>query len=151
MNIQRRLAVGIVIMALLPAGCIPIEGGAVEAGWDLRFPDGRRVDDGLCSSRGLAGLRIALEPVAPDTYAPTGGVDPCQGAGHCQFECAPFGSGTTDFAIPEGTYAIALTVLDTTGKSLGPGDGVVTPAPVVRQIRTGEVTDLNVNLIIVDR
>jgi hypothetical protein len=35
-------------------------------------------------------------------------------------------------------------------RSLESSNGVTTPAPVVREVRTGEVTALGVNLIIVD-
>jgi hypothetical protein len=132
----------------LAGGCVEVDGGAVEVGWDLRFPDGRRTDDNgdsiSCSRAQLGDMALVLSPVG-------GGDDPCSGVGHCRFSCSPQGVGTTDFVLPPGDYAMALQVLDPSGKALGVGDGILTPGSMVRRIILGEITNLSVHLIIVDR
>ena len=145
------LLMGIVLSTLalpLMAGCVAVNGGAVEAGWDLRFPDGRRTDDNgdpvSCDKSGMDRMVLSLRSMA-------GGGYPCLGQQHCQFPCSSQGVGTTDFEIPVGEYAISLQVVDRQGKALESGDGVITPGPVVRQVSTGEITNLSVNLIIVAR
>ena len=136
------------LCVLIGFSCVQVDGGAVEAGWDLRFPDGRRTDDDgnsvSCTQTGMDRMVLVLQPMA-------GGVDPCVGQSHCQFSCSSQGVGTTDFVIPPAEYSISLHVVDKAGKSLASVDGVVTPGPVVRQVSTGEITSLNVNLIIVSR
>jgi hypothetical protein len=54
--------------------------------------------------------------------------------------------------IPEGSYCIVLRGVDAeSGATLYAADGIISPAPVVRNVRLGELTDLSVNLIIVER
>ena len=137
------------MLATLGAGsCVDVRGGAVEAGWDLRYPDGRRTDadDNYidCARSRLGRMALALTPSG-------GGDDPCAGQAYCEFGCSNLGFGTTEFAIPQGEYAIVLEVLDPAGKVLMPADGIVGPGAMVRQILTGEITSLSVNLIIVSR
>ena len=135
-------------MLLGLCACVEVDGGAVEAGWDLRFPDGRRTDDNGdsidCTKAGLG--RMALELSALE-----GEGDPCAAQETCRFPCSSQGVGTTDFFIPPGEYAISLQVLDPAGKALGAADGIVAPGPVVRRVDNGQITSLSVNLIIVDR
>jgi hypothetical protein len=137
-----------ILIFTLFVGCVEINGGAVEAGWDLRFPDGRSVDDDGnfidCQQAGLANVFFSVISVDSDKK-------PCEGASHCLFPCSHAGTGITDFAIPPGVYSISLQLLDQAGKVVGPEQGVVAPSPVVRVITNGKITDLNVNLIIVDR
>lgn len=137
-----------VLLALALTACVDVEGGAVEVGWDLRFPDGRRTDDDDnyidCTKAQLGKMALSLLPIDP-------GTDPCAGDDRCQFACSHMGFGTTPFVIPEGQYAISLQILDPAGIPLGSGEGIVTPGPIVRNVRTGEITSLSVNLIIVDR
>jgi hypothetical protein len=145
---QTRWGGAALLLALALAGCVDVDGGAVEVGWDLRFPDGRRTDDDDnyidCTKAQLGKMALALPPVGP-------GTDPCAGDDRCRFPCSHMGFGTTPFVIPEGEYSISLQILDPTGSPLGSGEGIVTPGPIVRQVRTGQITSLSVNLIIVDR
>lgn len=138
----------LMIACLATSACVAVDGGAVEAGWDLRFPDGRRTDDNgdsvSCSKSGLAQMALTLTPV-------DGGDDPCADIESCRFPCSSQGVGTTDFQIPPGEYAISLEVLDASGAPQGPESGIVSPGPVVRDVVLGQITSLNVNLIIVDR
>jgi hypothetical protein len=145
--VSSTLVLACVILAMT-GGCIAVNGGAVEASWDLRFADGRRIDDKGnlldCNKENLSRVQFSLISVSS-------GENPCMGAEHCQFSCVQFGSGTTNFAIPEDNYAISLQLVGTDGAVLGPKDGIVAPGPRVRWVRQGEIADLDVNLIIVDR
>lgn len=116
-----------------------IAGGAVEARWDLRDPLANRID---CVRAGVVQMRFVLTPA-------DGGIDPCDVEQRCTFACDR-SVGTTPFVIPEGQYAIVLRPLDDRGQALGPQQGVTTPPPIVRSVYSGRLTDLNVNLIIVD-
>jgi len=137
-----------VVSAASAGGCVAVDGGAVEVGWDLRFPDGHRTDDNgdpiSCERARLGAMALALTPS-------DGATDPCAGVGHCRFSCSAQGIGTTDFVIPPGEYAMVLQVLDPTGIALGVGDGIVSPGSMVRDVALGEITSLSVQLIIVDR
>jgi hypothetical protein len=137
-----RLGMLVAAAALALAGCVEVSGGAVEARWDLRDAKGGvRID---CAKAAIRAMRFVLE--RPAAASP----DPCAaGDGtRCQFECAR-GVGTTDFFIPEGEYSISLRAVATDGRLLGVSDGVVTPAPVIRQVRVGQLVDLAVSLVIV--
>jgi hypothetical protein len=128
----------LVALMLLPASCVDVSGGAVEARWDLRNENGDRIDD--CATTPIATLRFGLAPSA-------GGADPCATDPGCRFACS-LKSGATAFMVPEGDYTITLEALSGDGQPLGP-PGVVVPEPVSRHVVHGRVTDLDVNLIIV--
>ena len=130
----------LVAVALLISGCVDVAGGAVEARWDLRDATANRID---CAQAAVAQMRFALMPA-------DGGIDPCDVEPRCTFACDR-GGGTTPFIIPEGQYSMVLRPLDSSGQALGPGQGITTPAPIVRSVYSGRLTDLNVNLIIVNR
>ncbi|MCC6751029.1 MAG: hypothetical protein IT371_25475 [Deltaproteobacteria bacterium] len=134
-----RLVQGVLLCVGL-AGCVSVAGGALEAGWELRGFDGRRIG---CTEGGVGAVRFTLQPMA-------GGGDPCATEASCRFDCDR-GVGTSGFVIPEGRYAVAILPLDLEGKPLTVQHGVRVPLPVVRDLREGELTNLNVNLIIVER
>jgi hypothetical protein len=93
----------ITLIALLfsATGCVPIDGGAVEASWTVvTYGDGRGISDCNCACPPIAKVRLQLVPVA-------GGSDPCAGRATCQFSCN-LQSGATRFDIPAGSYAISL-------------------------------------------
>ena len=117
-----------------------VAGGAVEARWDLRDALANRID---CAHAAVAQMRFALT-------AADGGIDPCDVESRCTFACDR-GGGTTPFVIPEGQYSMLLRPLDSGAQALGPAQGITTPAPIVRSVYIGRVTDLSVNLIIVNR
>jgi len=143
------------------SGCIEVEGGAVEVGWDLRIPqNGQRIGcKGDNENKGALRrlnlnklfLGLSLVPIA-------GGADPCANDGRCRFECdtevEQVLTGITPFFIPQGEYSIVTKGLgvDIHGqvKQLTAAE-LVAPPPVVRTVTTGEITDLNVNLIIIQR
>lgn len=154
MKITRPILAALLIS--MPLGCVDVQGGAVEIRWDLQYGGtecrlategearcvpGRRTSCAL-SMIGYVGLRLeALD----------GRVDPCSAdPERCRFPCERK-VGTTTFFIPEGEHAISLQAQDLSGAVLGPATGVNVPAPVVRQVRSGELVDLDVNLIVVER
>lgn len=130
------------LLLWLVGGCIEIEGGAVEARWVLRTPSGNAVTCQDERAR-IDWVRFVLSP-RPE------GADPCFDDERCAFSCER-GVGTTPFFIPEGEYAISLQPLDVDQNPLSEQDGVSVPAPLIRQVRTGQSTSLFVNLIVVDR
>ena len=130
----------VLAVALLLSGCVDVAGGAVEARWDLRDALATRID---CARATVAQMRFALTPA-------DGGIDPCDVEPRCIFACDR-GVGTTPFVIPEGQYSMVLRPLDGSGQALGPEQGITTPAPIVRSVYSGRLTDLSVNLIIVNR
>lgn len=139
------MSYALLILTLLLAatnGCVAIDGGAVEGRWVLRNAEGQEVSCSNDSAR-IAAIRFVLEPQ-------DGGEDPCASSGNCKFSCR-LGVGTTPFVIPSGMYAMSLGALDEADTPLGLEDGVTVPAALLRTVRFGQVTNLNVSLIIVDR
>ena len=146
--------------ALLP-GCVDVQGGAIEARWDIRNKLGERIGcEKAAKTTRLAKLHFKLTPIV-------GADDPCcikpaQTAGQCDtrdgrctFTCegaeGDMVLGSTPFMVPEASYAISTEVLDNADEPLTPADGVISPSPIVRFVREGEVTDMDVNLIIADK
>lgn len=137
-----RALLALVQTLALAAGCVPIDGGAVEARWVLRNVGGIAVS---CDASEAQISAIRFELVPQDS-----GDDPCLDERSCRFPCDS-GVGTTHFVIPEGRYAISLRPLDATGEPLTTQDGIQVPAPIIREVRAGQITNLNANLIIVNR
>lgn len=159
LNIPVKRAVPLLIIMLLAPACQPVEGGAVEIRWDIRNVKGERIgcdgdseDPGARQVLKMDQLYFQLELI------PMGdGVDACLVGDDCRFECTTGTSeilpGTTPFTIPEGEYLMtsyAWGYSSTAGtKHFTAAGGVVAPPPVQRRVAEGEITDLNVNLIIV--
>jgi len=122
-------------------GCVDIEGGAIEARWTLRNGQGERLrcDD---PAVGASTVRLRLLP-EPD------GDDRCAELAYCRFACTDE-LAVTPFVIPQGTYAIGIELLTAEGRALGPADGVRTPALLLRRVATGELTSLNVSLVLIE-
>jgi hypothetical protein len=145
------VAVGLVLLAE-SAACISIDGGAIEVGWEIRAADPNLADRNLdCEQSRLGSIRLLLsDPAQPDR-------DPCLNSScdHgdcCRFSCeAPDRTAITDFVFAEGAYLISVTGVDLGGKVLGTADGVSGPAPVLRSVVEGQVTDLGVNLLLITR
>jgi|GEM_PF-6411065 hypothetical protein len=135
------------------SACVAIDGGAVEVGWQLRNAStevpSRHLD---CSETSFDSVRLELQP-SDSTLASPCTTAPCSETNCCLFRCDQE-IGVTGFVIPPGHYSmqITATLAENQGqeRSLESSNGVTTPAPVVREVRTGEVTALGVNLIIVD-
>jgi len=143
------------IVLLLPfltaTGCVSVEGGSVEATWDLHTPDGRRIAKCSCSCPEIAKVRFSVVPAA-------GGEDLCSGREACQFSCGA-GQGGTPFDIPPGDYALSLIPVAADGQDLvgavpQEGGGMCSAqssmAPILRTIRRGRPTQLNTVVIKTD-
>ena len=121
------------------AGCVAVEGGAIEAAWVI--------------NAAVGGVRISCECAQITSVdivvVPQSGTDtPCAGD-DCRFSCRR-GVGTTRFAISEGNYVISLAGVDSSGVRLTAAEGLTTPPPIVREVRRGELTNLGVYLLIAD-
>ena len=130
------------LAALASCGaCVDIEGGAIEARWTLRNGQGERLrcDDPAVAARSVR-LRLLPDPAGDDL---------CATASYCRFACADE-LGVTPFVVPAGTYAIGLELLTAEGRALGPSDGVRTPALLLRRVAEGELTSLNVSLVLIE-
>jgi hypothetical protein len=136
------------LFLLTAAGCVAVDGGSVEATWDLHTPDGRRIANCNCSCPRIAKVRFSVVPAA-------GGTDLCAGRAACQFSCGA-GQGGTPFDIPPGDYALSLIPVGEDGQDLVgpiPQEGGVTcsaqsgVAPILRSVRKGQPTQLNTVLI----
>ena len=130
-------------MLFLFAGCVSIDGGAVEISWVVRTPGGRAINSCSCACPAIAKVRLRLEPVG-------GGEDACAGLPSCEFACGRQ-SGATAFTIPPGTYAISLVPLGAAGESLDLGDGALCSAksiaPTVRTVEKGRLTQIDAVMI----
>ena len=142
------LAVGVLVGGALAggAGCVRIDGGAVELSWVLRTPDGRAVSDCSCSSPPVASVRLDLKLLTADGTAT--GATPCEGRAQCQFSCQR-ATGATPFDIPETKpdemYVVSIAALAADGTVL---PTVGTPAPVLRSVVRGQPTDMGALLLV---
>ena len=160
MNIPSIHRVSLLLAVLLAPGCTAVDGGAVEIRWDIRNVKGERIgcqgdqeDKGAKERLKLDRLFFQLELIPSSD-----GEDPCLQGSDCRFECTTGRNeilpGTTPFTIPEGEYlmashAVGYSAASPNGQQLTAAQGVVAPPPVLRLVSEGEITDLNVNLIIV--
>ncbi|HEX7597791.1 MAG TPA: hypothetical protein VF518_06225 [Polyangia bacterium] len=136
----------ITLIALLfsATGCVPIDGGAVEASWVVTTHDGRGIANCGCTCPPIAKIRLQLMPTS-------GGSDPCAGRTACEFSCN-LQSGATRFDIPPGSYAIALVPVGADGNDITNGEvgtcSAGSPvAPRVREVIKGRVTQLDAILM----
>jgi len=138
------------VLALAAAGCVSIDGGAVEASWDVHA-NGRSIADCSCTCPEIAKVRFSVVPKA-------GGDDLCAGRAACQFPCRAK-HGATPFDIPAGDYELALVPMGTDGQDL---TGTVTQVgtmtcsaqsgvdPILRTVGKGQLTQLNAVVIEAD-
>jgi hypothetical protein len=146
MSIRIRLAV---LCGLLAAGCVRIDGGAVEISWVVRSYDGRAITDCGCSDPEIARVQLNLVGVGGDID----GTMPCAGRAECQFSCQRQ-TGSTPFEIPQGRagsdgiapqYQISVSALGTDGSPLA---GVQSPAPILRTVVRGQPTEVEAFLLV---
>ena len=129
-----RLAVALGVVAAATAGaagCVRIDGGAVEVPWTLFAPDGRAINDCSCTAPALAEIEVVVVPAA-------GGADVCAGQSSCRFACSRK-IEATPFFIPAGDYNISLQALGADGAALP----FTTPAPVRRPVVKGQLSEID--------
>jgi hypothetical protein len=129
-------------LAVASAGCVDVDGGAIEASWVLRTFDGRGISGCACASPEIARVRFVSRRLGSDGAL---GDDVCAGQSGCEFPCHSQ-RGATPFFVPTGRYAISIAPLDAQGAPLtmptGGGD-VRVPAPILRDVVFGRPTQLD--------
>jgi hypothetical protein len=135
-EVLARLAVAAGLSAA-PAGCVKIDGGAVEVSWVVRSDTGAAISDCGCASPAIATVRLVLvldQGGSPPSYRP------CDGQAQCDFPC-PRQTGSTAFDIrptqADESYEISLVGVDSSGVPI-PG---VMSAPILRSVVTGQPTE----------
>src|SRR6266700_8127978 len=86
-----------VLCGLLAAGCVRIDGGAVEVSWVVRSTDGRAITDCSCANPAISKVRIDLVGMNGDIDQ----TQPCAGRTSCEFPCQRQ-TGSTPFNINPG-------------------------------------------------
>jgi hypothetical protein len=124
-------------------GCVPTEGGAVEASWVLRTFDGRAISDCRCSQPEVSRVRLVVARLEADGAL---GEDVCAGRSDCEFSCSSQ-SGATAFFVSAARYGISVAPLGV-GRELLAGEppygaGVRVPAPILREVVFGRPTQID--------
>lgn len=128
----------------IPAGCVGIDGGAVEISWVVRDADGRAITDCGCSDPPIARVKLKLVGQGGDIR----GTTPCEGRAQCEFPCQRQ-TGSTPFDIketqPNETYAISVAAVNQEGVEL---PQIITPAPILRTVVRGQPTEVEAFLLV---
>ena len=125
-------------MGGVSAGCVEINGGAVEVSWAIFARDGRAIPDCRCSDPTVAYVRLDLAS-DPDSHS-----RPCDGNDACRFSCTRK-VGATHFTIPPGQYLMSLIPVGADGMDLPVGSAagaVQSPAAQSRAVVRGQPTEL---------
>src|SRR6185503_17984914 len=85
--------------ALGAAGCVRIEGGAVEVSWVVHSPEGQAINDCGCASPAIASVQLNLRAVDGSGQFPD--PMPCPHGADCTFPCQRQ-TGSTLFDIAPG-------------------------------------------------
>jgi hypothetical protein len=139
------LAAAGAVAAVVAAGCVDVNGGAVEIEWLVRSSDGRAIGSCGCADPAIARVRFSIVSLA-------GGADWCDThAGVCTFSCERQ-TGATPFAVTPGRYALSIVPLDAQGQDLRVATTertrvAVVPAPILRDVSFGQPTHLPALLI----
>jgi hypothetical protein len=138
MNSLARAAVSIamVVSASCVAGCVAIDGGAIELAWTVRTLDARPAD---CQTQRIDTVSLCIQ----DCDTSDAGV--CSGETRCpfvSFSCTRL-RGTTDFNVSPGRKRLWITATCQNGAAAD----VEVPEAVVRDVTRGDVTELNALLI----
>ena len=125
----RNQTVGLWLVLGCLAGCVDINGGAVELRWEIRQTDGNKTD---CSDTLVAEVQLCATPV--DSV----------GSGYCeQWTCSDY-QGSTGFSIVPGRYALAIKPVCADGSTALAS----VPDAIVRDISNGNVAELNTLVIV---
>jgi hypothetical protein len=123
----RYQAAGFSLALVCLAGCVDVNGGAVELRWEIRNPSGQKQ---TCTDAKLPTVQLCAIPLA-------GGTTLCR-----TWPCSDY-QGTTDFNIPAGRYALAFQPSCANAGT----PSAEWPAPITRDISNGNVAELNTLLI----
>ena len=138
------ILVGVAAGVGVGAGCVRIDGGAIEVSWVVHA-NGRAITDCTCSSPEIARVRIQLVGQGGAIQ----GTMPCAGQAACEFACQRQ-TGATPFDIPETQgdeqYAVSLVAVGEDGADLRAPD-VQTPAPILMTVVKGQPTEVDAFLI----
>ena len=133
-----RVALAVGLCGAPGAGCVKIDGGAVEVSWVVRSETGAAINDCGCADPPIDAVHLVLvldQGGMPTSYRP------CDGQAQCDFPC-PRQTGSTAFDIrptqPDESYEISVIALDSTGT---PITTVLSPAPILRSVVTGQPTE----------
>jgi hypothetical protein len=140
MNLRPVLA----LFALAGAGCVKIDGGAVEISWVVRSAEGQAITDCSCADPPIASVRLRLRGVGGSIE----GATPCEGDARCAFSCQRQ-TGSTPFdvreTLPGEMYEISVVAVGTNGMDL---PQVMTPAPILRSVTRGQATEVEAFLLV---
>jgi hypothetical protein len=133
-----RAAVAVGLCGAPAAGCVKIDGGAVEVSWVVRSDTGAAISDCGCADPAIATVRLVL--VLDQGGTPTD-YRPCDGQAQCDFPCQRQ-TGSTAFNIrptqTDETYEISVVGVDASGVQI---PTVMSPAPILRSVVTGQPTE----------
>jgi len=132
----------LLLLSVAAAGCIEIDGGAVELSWSLRDFDGDSVDS--CRDARVDEVEICWQPSGGDT--PSVDVE-CQSGQRESFPCSEE-NGVSGFTIDPGPTAFWAHPICDTGEA-AEEDTYQAPAPIVRSVQDGQIVTLNSLLIVV--
>ena len=128
-------AVWLLLISLIWTACVDIGGGAVELSWTLRTPDG---EPNQCGRASIDNVRLCWK--ANDEPGQT-----CDG--QASFDCEEQ-RGFSRFEVAPGATRLWIEPLCEDTLVVPDPATYEVPAPVVRQVETGEVVTLNALLII---
>jgi hypothetical protein len=115
------------------AGCVDVNGGAVELSWAIR------TRDGIVSGCGPQDANLATVSLCARTVTTASEKCPIEGA---TWDCEAR-HGTTRFNVQEGEKELWIEVTCPDGSPAN----VTVPSPIVRDVAFGEVTQLDALLI----
>ena len=125
-------------VALTTGACVDINGGAVELSWSFQTFQGNFIEDDCLETR-VEQVRLYWD--APSWSESTS-------SGVTSFACEDF-RGITDFVIEEGPQLLTIAPVCDTEIEAAPRTFEV-PAPLLRNLRVGEVVTLDSLLIVID-
>lgn len=134
-------ALGALVSAV---GCVDISGGAVELSWSFQTFVGGSIQD-ACATTQVESVRLCWRAKGGEN-----GTNNCQVlTSYDDFPCNDF-RGITDFVIPPGEQLMEIAPLCTGQDQPPERQKYDVPAPIVRDVITGEVVTLDSLLIVIN-
>jgi hypothetical protein len=140
--------VALFALAIGLSSCVDVDGGAIELSWTLRTFDGEVIAsnrDEACRRARLESVRVCWQPLSAGVDAGEG--RRCAAARSREFACGE-DRGVTRFEVEPGPTAIWLEPLCVADLEPPEPGTYEVPAPIVRDIREGEVAALRALLIV---